>query len=75
MPKAMSRPRLPVEMCSTFMVVASPSFITLPLPNCFSIWLMAVSRAFFFSSLVKGCWAAAVFWFFCFAAIMLSLLQ
>ena len=42
-PRARSRPRLPVEMASTCMEALSPSFITAPLPNCFSIWARAPS--------------------------------
>ena len=46
MPSAISSEREPVGMASTFMVAFWPRRITAPLPNCFSIWLMAVSRAF-----------------------------
>ncbi len=34
-------------MASTFMATLAPSFITAPLPNCFSIWASAVSSASF----------------------------
>ena len=44
-----SSPRLPVEMASTCMATLVPSFITAPLPNCFSIWASAVSSAAFLS--------------------------
>ena len=49
MPSARSSPRLPVEMASTCMATLVPSFITAPLPNCFSIWASAVSSAAFLS--------------------------
>ena len=48
-PSAISRPKLPVEMASTCMAVLSPSFMTAPLPNCFSIWASAVASASFFA--------------------------
>ena len=54
-PSARSRPMLPVEMASTCMAALSPSFITAPLPNCFSIWASAVASASF---LAPG----SVFW-------------
>ncbi len=44
-----------VEMASTCMAALSPSFMTAPLPNCFSIWASAVASAFFFAS-------GSVFW-------------
>ena len=51
-PRAMSRLKEPVGTVSTFIrEEGSPSFITAPLPNCFSIWPMAASNAFNFSSL------------------------
>ena len=42
--------KLPVGIASTFRVLFWPSFITAPLPNCFSIWPRAVSKAFLRSS-------------------------
>src|SRR6185312_15675444 len=46
MPKAMSRPRLPVETASVARPKSRlPSFITEPLPKARSIWLSAASRA------------------------------
>ena len=47
--KAISKFNAPVEIASTFIDLYSPSFITEPFPNCFSIWLIAASNAFFFS--------------------------
>ncbi len=50
-PSAISRLNEPVGKVSTFIwAVGSPSFITAPFPYCFSIWLIAASNAFFFSS-------------------------
>ncbi len=46
MPSARSRARAPVEIDSIAMVPFSPIFMTEPLPNCFSIWLRAISRVF-----------------------------
>ena len=48
-PSATSKLNAPVGIASTFIAVKSPSFITDPLPNCFSIWPNADSSAFFFS--------------------------
>ena len=45
MPSAMSRDRAPVEMDSMPMLKLSPIRMTAPLPNCFSIWPMAMSSA------------------------------
>ena len=51
-PRAISRAKAPVEMCSIFKWVPSPSFMMAPLPNCRSIWVIAVSRDWFFSFIV-----------------------
>src|SRR5499426_4626453 len=46
MPRAMSRPREPVETTGTSLTTPpSPSFMIAPLPNCLSIWLTARSIA------------------------------
>jgi hypothetical protein len=42
----------PVEIASTFSVAVEPSFIIDPFPNCFSIWLIAVSIAFCLSTIL-----------------------
>ena len=44
-PRARSRARAPVGIVSIFMLPFSPIFMTEPLPNCFSIWPSAISRA------------------------------
>ena len=55
-------------MASMFISPLSLIFMTEPLPNCFSIWLSAISRALSRSTAVSfccfavqafGCWAAA----------------
>ena len=43
----------PVEIDSTFISAVSPSFITVPLPNCFSICEIAVSSAVFLSAILS----------------------
>src|SRR5690554_3454301 len=48
-PRAISMPRDPVEMASTFSTTSSPSFITAPLPYDFSIRSMVICRALSFS--------------------------
>src|SRR5690242_17070435 len=55
MPRAMSRPREPVDTDSTSKLAApSPRRITEPLPNCFSIWPNAAASAFLrFSSIFR----------------------
>lgn len=54
-PSAISRLNEPVGIHSTFILVAeSPSFITEPLPNCFSILEIAASSAFILSSLLTN---------------------
>ena len=54
MPRATSSDSAPVGMDSMFMAVFSPIFMTEPWPNCFSIWLSAMSsdlcRSFIFLS-------------------------
>ena len=50
MPRATSKAREPVGMTSTFRAVRSPRRIMEPLPYIFSIWLMALSMAFFLSA-------------------------
>src|SRR5450432_2816333 len=52
-PSAISSPNEPVGIESTsYVAPASPSRMTEPLPNCFSIWLSAAARAFLrFSSI------------------------
>src|SRR4051794_25928619 len=45
MPSARSSDSAPVEIASTGTVALSPSFITEPCPNCFSIWLTAAVSA------------------------------
>ena len=65
-PRAISRLKEPVGTTSTFIfALSSPSFITAPLPNCFSIWLKAASNAFclssnLISSLLSFAFAAAM---------------
>src|ERR1700722_2837801 len=46
MPSAMSRARAPVGIDSILKFMFSPMRMIEPLPNCFSIWLSAASRAF-----------------------------
>ena len=48
-PNAISSPNAPVGIASIFIAWNSPSFITDPLPNCFSICPIAASNALFFS--------------------------
>ena len=48
-PSAISNPKAPVGIASIFIAWNSPSFITDPLPNCFSICPIAASNALFFS--------------------------
>ena len=50
MPRATSRAREPVGINSTFRAVRSPRRMMEPLPYIFSIWLMALSMAFFLSA-------------------------
>jgi hypothetical protein len=45
MPRARSRARAPVGTVSMAIEPLSPIFMTAPVPNCFSIWLRARSRA------------------------------
>ena len=59
MPRAISREIEPVETAETFIFGFSPILMTVPLPKLFSSWLMAVSRAFFFSSGVLSAGSAA----------------
>ena len=49
-PNAISKLKAPVGIASISIALNSPSFITEPFPNCFSIWLIAASKAFFFST-------------------------
>jgi len=44
-PSAMSSERAPVEMPATSARLSAPSFMMAPWPYCFSIWLIARSRA------------------------------
>ena len=52
-PSAISSPRLPVEITSTFIVSLEPSFIAEPLPKARSICASAASSAFWRSVLFE----------------------